>query len=60
MNTGNSGPRSIEASTNRSCMVGPMLAFCVAIHHSPTEMAIVTTSFVRARRPSDRRLTILV
>ena len=37
-----------------------MLAFCVAIHHSPSEMAIVTTSLVRARSPSERRLTIFV
>ena len=35
-------------------------AFSVAIHHSPTEIAIVTPSFVRARRPSERRLTIFV
>ena len=31
-----------------------------ATHHSPTEIAIVTTSFVRARSPSERRLTIFV
>jgi hypothetical protein len=37
-----------------------MPAFWVAIHHSPTEIAIVTISFVRARSPSERRLTIFV
>ena len=29
-------------------------------HHSPTEIATVTASLVRARSPSDRRLTIFV
>ena len=32
----------------------------VATSHSPTEIATVATSFVRARSPSDRRLMIFV
>ena len=35
-------------------------AFWVATHHSPSEIATVTTSLVRARSPSERRLTIFV
>ena len=34
-------------------------AFWVATHHSPSEMAIVTASLVRARSPSERRRTSL-
>ena len=39
------------ASTKRRRSVSGRPAFWVATHHSPTEIAIVTTSFVRARRP---------
>ncbi len=35
-------------------------AFCVATYHRPSEIRIVTPSFVRARSPSERRLTIFV
>jgi hypothetical protein len=35
-------------------------ASCVATHQRPSEIAIVTPSFVRARSPSDRRRTIFV
>jgi hypothetical protein len=48
------------ASTERSRSVSLTPAFCVASHHRPSEMAIVTSSLVRARRPSERRLTIFV
>jgi hypothetical protein len=37
-----------------------MPALCVAIHHRPSEIAMVAASFVRARSPSERRLTIFV
>ena len=60
MKTGNNGPMSIETSKGRNEMAAGMLAFCVATHHSPSEMATVTTSLVRARSPSERRLTIFV
>ena len=48
------------ASTNRTLIVSDTPAFLVATHHRPSEIAIVTTSFVRARSPSERRLTIFV
>ncbi len=51
---------SIEASNGRSEIASGMFALWVATHHSPSEMAIVTASLVRARSPSERRLTILV
>ena len=35
-------------------------AASVATHHSPSEIAMVTISLVRARSPSERRLTIFV
>ncbi len=60
MNTGNSGPRSTPTSTKRSDSVVDWCAFCVATHQRPIEMAIVTTSLVRALSPSERRLTIFV
>ncbi len=47
-------------SSERRRNVSARPASWVAIHHSPIEIAIVTPSFVRARRPSDRRLTIFV
>ena len=47
-------------STNRRLIVSGTWAFWVATHHRPSEIAIVTASFVRARRPSERRLTIFV
>ena len=43
-------PQRRRAGAPRAC----------AMHHSPSEIAIVTTSFVRARRPSERRLTSFV
>ena len=48
------------ASMKRRRMSELTPAFCVATHHSPTEIAIVTTSLVRARSPSERRLAIFV
>ncbi len=60
MNTGNSGPKSTETSNGRSWIVEEMPASCVATHHSATEIATVNSSLVRARRPSERRLTIFV
>ncbi len=48
------------ASTKRRLIVSLTPAFLVATHHSPREIAIVTTSLVRARNPSERRLTIFV
>ena len=35
-------------------------ARCTATHHRPSEIPTVTSSFVRPRRPSDRRLMIFV
>ena len=48
------------ASIERRRSVSLTPAFWVASHHSPSEIAIVTSSLVRARRPSERRFTIFV
>ncbi len=48
------------ASIERRRSVADTPACFVAMYHRPSEMAIVTTSFVRARSPSERRRTIFV
>jgi hypothetical protein len=48
------------ASIERRRSVSLRPAFSVAIHHRPSDTAIVTPSLVRARSPSDLRLTIFV
>ncbi len=48
------------ASIGRSETEVDRWAFWVATHQIPTEIAIVTISFVRPRSPSDRFLTIFV
>ena len=48
------------ASIGLSLTVGGSPALYRAIHHKPSEINTVSTSFVRARSPSDRLLTIFV
>ena len=45
---------------SRKRSVSARFASRVAMYQSPIEIAIVTPSFVRARRPSDRRRMIFV
>ena len=48
------------AWNGRSETESDMCALCVATHQRPTEISSSTIIFVRPRRPSERRLTILV
>ena len=50
----------MRASITRRSTVSGSSAQRVATSHSPTEITTVAMSFVRARSPSERRLTIFV